>query len=228
MIPEASAAVNGEDVGDFVGLFGQRGNVALDDALLLVLVADEVVHVEPHPELGRTEHGAVRVEIVVGGRRGREPQGAAAGDVGCSDLLLRLILIGGLRLRLLLLVGLLSGCLRLGLLLLLRLGLLLRRRSLLLLLRSFGLDPGRGLGLIVVVIVAAADQREPSRADPGTSRGAQERAPAHSVAAHALPVVPFACHGGESSHSMCGSLTAHGHACIMSRSRGSAPIAATD
>ena len=82
LVPEARAAVDGEDVGLFVGDFGEGSDVAFEDALLLVAPADEVVHVEPHPELGGAEDGAVGVEVVVGGGGGGEAEGAATGDVG--------------------------------------------------------------------------------------------------------------------------------------------------
>ena len=45
---------------------------------------------------------------------------------------------------------------------------------------------------IVVVIVAAADQRQTGRADASAGAGMQQRSPAQPVAAHPFPVVPLA------------------------------------
>ena len=169
-VPEAGALVDREDVGRVVGNLGQRGDVALHDPLLFVPPTDEVVHVEPHPELGGTKDPAVRVEVVVRCSGRREAQRAASGQtrsVGDSLLLflfrlflLGLILLVGLRR---LLIGLLILLLLHGLLLLLLHGLLLcgLLLRLLLLLRL-----GDCL-LTVVVIVAAADQGESRRADTG-------------------------------------------------------------
>jgi hypothetical protein len=42
--------------------------------------------------------------------------------------------------------------------------------------------------LSVVVIVAAANQRQTGGADPGPGRGAQNSAPAHSLSTHPLPI----------------------------------------
>ena len=134
----------------------------------------------------------MRIEVIVGGRGGREAKRAAssqAGGVGDGLLLrlIRLVLLGlllliGLRGRL---VGLLFLVLLHGLLLLLLHGLLLSGLLLRLLLLLHG---GNGL-LTVIVIVAATDQRESGRADAGARRGSQERTSVHSLTRHSLPVV---------------------------------------
>ena len=85
-----------------------------------------------------------------------------------------------------LLFSLLLGLLLLhGLLLLLRLRLLLSGLGLRLLLLLLDL----GDLLRVVVIVAAADQSQAGRADAGSGRCAQQRAPRQPLMRHALPIV---------------------------------------
>ena len=174
LVPIARAAVEVEDVGLAVGLLGQRSEIRLHDPLFLVGPADEVVHVEPHPVDGGTEDAAVRVEEVVRGGGGRHANRAAVAATRGGLARLRLVLLVGLSDRLLrfllrllgvLLLGLLSLLLLHGLLLLLLLSLLLHRLLLLLSLRLLLRDRL----LAVVVIVAAADQREAGGADAGAS-----------------------------------------------------------
>ena len=133
-------------------------------------------------------------EIVGGGGRG-ELEGAAvtAGSGIRRDLLLLLLilLIGGGRL---LLIGLLSLPVGGGLLLIGGGLLLLIGSGLLLLLRLLLLRDLRAGLLSVVVIVAAADQRQAGCADPGATRRAQQRSPTHQRSSHPLPVIPLAAH----------------------------------
>ena len=150
-------------------------------------------------ELGRAEHASVGVPVVVRLNRRCAAHGAAVGGNAAlgnrGGLLLLLLIVGVGDGLLFLLVGLLRGLIgRLllvlllhGLLLLLLLALLLHRILLLLLLRG-----NLGGRLLVVIVIAAADQRQTCRSDAGSSGGSQERAPAQPITPHALPVVSFA------------------------------------
>ena len=192
------AGVDVEDVGGPVGDLPRVGDVPLHLRLFLVLPADQVVVEHRVHELGGSEDAAVRVPVIVRlDRRGAAHDAAVGGDARFGDgdrlLLLLLLIVGGDRLIFLLvgLLGLLLGGLLLrlllgGLLLIGLLGLLLHRLLLLLLLLGDLRDA------VVVVIVAAADQGETGRSDSGATRGAQQGAPAHSIAPHALPVVSLA------------------------------------
>ena len=77
-IPEARAAIEAKNVGLIVRHLGQRRDVRLHDPLLLISPADQLVHIEPHPELGGAEDGSVRVKVIVRLSRHREAQCAAA------------------------------------------------------------------------------------------------------------------------------------------------------
>ena len=112
------------------------------------------------------EDRAVQIDLVE--RPGHGTFGLLGQRVGHGGLFL---LCNGLGL----LFGLLFGLLLLGLLLLwLLLGLLLHDLLLLLLRLSDS--------LLTVVVVAAADQRQPGRTDAGPRRGPQQRPPRHLVA----------------------------------------------
>ena len=119
----------------------------------------------------RNGHGALPIGVALA-RRGR-----------CLHGLLLVSLLLGCRL---LLVGLLRLLVS-GLLLLLLVGLLRRRRLVLLLLLL--LRPADRHRLILVIVITTADQRQAGRADPRSTRGAQERSPTHSRTSHSLPVV---------------------------------------
>ena len=139
--------------------------------------------------MGGPEDGAVRIEVVVGGCGRGQAQLAATGDHRAFGDGLRLPilgLLGGLRLSGLR-AGLLSGLLRLllGSPLLHSLPRPAWRRLLGLLLR---LRLRHGHGRLVIVIVAATDQRQAGRTDPGAPRRAEQRAPTQRRRSHALPV----------------------------------------
>ena len=160
------------EVIDDLGQLRHRGG---EHAAVIDVV--EVVVDREHDAVGAAVVGDRRVEdaAVANPAETEDASGLRAAVCCLSSGLLRfLLLLGGRGLGLLplrLLFGLLFS------LLLLRGLLLLRLR--------------RGRLCVIVVIVAAADQRQSRRADAGTRRGAQQRAPRHPLAPHPLPVVPL-------------------------------------
>ena len=142
-------------------------------------------------------------EIVRGGGCGELEGAALTAGSGISRDLLLLLLILVIGSRRLLLIGLLSLPVGGGLLLIGSGPLLLLRLPLL----------RDGLLRIVVVIVAAADQRQTGRADPGATRRAQQRPPTHPRPSHPLPVISLAAHWVASVRACAGKVYSHTTQC---------------